>query len=135
MRNKQRNGQQNKRQNFREFSLANSVKYTSVARHDKLKKCNTINQKRPLEEFNVSVINPIITNNSTNLNIRKVHNDKFDSKKLDLIALKPDLKTSVIPSDLVLNIRNLVREYYRLKDERTAYVIKLTAILKVSFPD
>ena len=49
--------------------------------------------------------------------------------------MKPDLKTSVIPSDLVLNIRNLVREYYRLKDERTAYVTKLTAVLKVSFPE
>ena len=49
--------------------------------------------------FDVSIINPIITNNSTNLNIRKVHNDKFDSKKLALIALKPDLKTSVIPSE------------------------------------
>ena len=82
--------------------------------------------------FNVSVINPIITNNSTNLNIRKVHNDKFDSKKL---ALKPDLKTSVIPSDLVLNIRNLVREYYRLKDHMSAYVNKLTAVLKISFPE
>lgn len=85
--------------------------------------------------FNVAVINPIITNNSTNLNIRKVHNDKFDSKKLALIALKPDLKTSVIPSDLVLNIRNLVREYYRLKDQGAAYVNKLTAVLKVSFPE
>lgn len=85
--------------------------------------------------FNVSVINPIITNNSTNLNIRKVHNDKFDSKKLALIALKPDLKTSVIPSDLVLNIRNLIREYYRLKDHKSAYVNKLTAVLKVSFPE
>ena len=82
--------------------------------------------------FNVSVINPIITNNSTNLNIRKVHNDKFDSKKL---ALKPDLKTSVIPSDLVLNIRNLVREYYRIKDHMSAYVNKLTAVLKISFPE
>ena len=85
--------------------------------------------------FNVSVINPIITNNSTNLNIRKVHNDKFDSKKLALIALKPNLKTSVMPSDFVLNIRNLVREYYRLIDQRSAYVNKLTAILKVSFPE
>ncbi len=85
--------------------------------------------------FNVSVINPIITNNSTNLNIRKVHNDKFDSKKLALIALKPDLKVSVIPSDFVLNIRNLVREYYRLKDQMSAYVNKLTAVLKVSFPE
>lgn len=85
--------------------------------------------------FNVAVINPIITNNSTNLNIRKVHNDKFDSKKLALIALKPDLKVSVIPSDFVLNIRNLVREYYRLKDQEAAYVNKLTAVLKVSFPE
>lgn len=85
--------------------------------------------------FHVAIINPIITNNSTNLNIRKVHNDKFDSKKLALIALKPDLKTSVIPSDFVLNIRNLVREYYKLKDQISAYVNKLTAVLKVSFPE
>lgn len=85
--------------------------------------------------FNVSVINPIITNNSTNLNIRKVHNDKFDSKKLALIALKPDLKVSVMPSEFVLNIRNLIREYYRMTDQRSAYVNKLTAVLKVSFPE
>ena len=87
------------------------------------------------KRFDVSIINPIITNNSTNLNIRKVHNDKFDSKKLALIALKPDLKTSVIPSDFVLNIRNLVREYYRFTNQRSAYVNKLTALLKVSFPE
>lgn len=68
------------------------------------------------------------------MNIRKVHNDKFDSKKLALIALKPDLKVSVIPSDFVLNIRNLVREYYRIKDQMSSYVNKLTAALKVSFP-
>lgn len=85
--------------------------------------------------FNVSVINPIISNNSTNLNIRKVHNDKFDSKKLALIAFKPDLKVSVMPSDFILNIINLVREYYRLTDQRSAYVNKLTAVLKISFPE
>ncbi len=32
--------------------------------------------------FNCSVINPIITKNSININIQKVHNDRFDSKKL-----------------------------------------------------
>ena len=32
--------------------------------------------------FDCSVIHPIITKNSTNMNIRKLHNDKFDSKKL-----------------------------------------------------
>jgi len=84
--------------------------------------------------FCVSVINPIITKSSTNINIRKVHNDKFDSKKLALIALKPDLKASVIPSDLVLNLRNLTREYYNLVDCRSAYVNKLQGELRIIFP-
>lgn len=84
--------------------------------------------------FSVSIINPIITKSSTNINIRKVHNDKFDSKKLALIALKPDLKISVIPSDLVLDLRNLTREYYNLMDCRSAYINKLQGELQVAFP-
>lgn len=84
--------------------------------------------------FCVSVINPIITKSITNINIRKVHNDKFDSKKLALIALKPDLKVSVIPSDLVLDLRNLTREYYHLVDCRSAYVNKLHGELRRAFP-
>ena len=82
----------------------------------------------------VAVINPIISKNSTNMNIRKVHNDKFDSKKLALIGLKPDLKVSVIPSEAVFDLRNLVREYYSLMDSRVSYVNKLSGVLKVSFP-
>lgn len=74
--------------------------------------------------FNCSVINPIITKNSTNINIRKVHNDRFDSKKAALVGLKPDLKVSLMPSDLALNCRNLCREYYDLMDNRSAYVNK-----------
>ena len=84
--------------------------------------------------FDVLVINPIISKNSTNLNIRKVENDKFASKKLALIGLKPDLKISVIPSDSVLDLRNLAREYYYLTDCKSAYVNKLKGILRVSFP-
>jgi len=84
--------------------------------------------------FMVSVINPIITKNSTNINIRKVHNDKFDSKKIALIGLNPKLKTSVIPSNLVLDLRNLMREYYSLTDNRSAYVNKLQGQLRMVFP-
>ena len=84
--------------------------------------------------FNVSVINPIITKNSTNINIRKVHNDRFDSKKASLIGLKPDLKVSLAPSDLVLNFRNLTREYYSLMDHRCAYINKLQGELRMVFP-
>jgi len=84
--------------------------------------------------FNVAVINPIITKNSTNMNIRKVENDKYMSKNLALIGLKPDLKTSVMPADAVLDLRNLIREYYNLTDCRTAYANKLKGVLRVSFP-
>ena len=84
--------------------------------------------------FNVSVINPIITKNSTNINIRKVHNDRFDSKKAALVGLKPDLKVSLMPSDLALNCRNLCREYYDLMDNRSSYVNKLQGELRMTFP-
>lgn len=84
--------------------------------------------------FNCSVINPIITKSSTNINIRKVHNDRFDSKKAALIGLKPDLKVSLIPSELALDLRNLSRAYYDLMDNRSAYVNKLQGELRMIFP-
>jgi transposase len=84
--------------------------------------------------FNCYVINPIITKNSTNINIRKVHNDKFDSKKLALVGLKPDLKVSVMPADIVLDLRNLMREYCNLMDCRVAYVNKLQGQIRMVFP-
>ena len=34
------------------------------------------------------MINPIITENRTNMNVRKLHNDKFDSKKAAMVGLK-----------------------------------------------
>jgi transposase len=84
--------------------------------------------------FLVSIINPIISKNSTNINIRKVHNDKFDSKKLALIGLKPDLRVSLMPSELALDLRNLSREYYDLVDNRSAYINKLQGELRIAFP-
>jgi len=84
--------------------------------------------------FNCSVINPIITKNSTNINIRKVHNDRFDSRKASLVGLKPDLKVSLIPSDLALDLRNLSRAYYDLMDNRSAYMNKLQGELRMVFP-
>lgn len=84
--------------------------------------------------FDCSVINPIITKNSTNMNVRKLHNDKFDSKKAAKVGLDVSLKTSIIPDDAVIDLRNLVRDYYYFKDLQSAIVLKLHAELKVSFP-
>lgn len=84
--------------------------------------------------FDCSAINPIITKNSTNINIRKLHNDKVDSKKTVLVGLNTSLKTSFIPDDEVTDLRNLVRDYYYFKDLQSAVILKLNAELKVSFP-
>ena len=84
--------------------------------------------------FDCSVINPIITKNSTNMNVRKLHNDKFDSKKAARIGQDASLKTSIVPDDAVIDLRNLVRDYYYFKDLQSAIVLKLNAELKVSFP-
>jgi transposase len=84
--------------------------------------------------FDCSVINPIITKNSTNMNIRKLHNDKFDSKKAAKVGLDASIKTSIVPDDSVIDLRNLVRDYYYFKDLQSAVVLKLNAELKVSFP-
>ena len=84
--------------------------------------------------FDCSVINPIITKNSTNMNVRKLHNDKFDSKKAAKVGLDASLKTSIVPDDSVIDLRNLVRDYYYFKDLQSAVMLKLNAELKVSFP-
>lgn len=84
--------------------------------------------------FDCSVINPIITKNSTNMNVRKLHNDKFDSKKAARVGLDASLKTSIVPDDEIIDLRNLVRDYYYFKDLQSAVVLKLHAELKVSFP-
>ena len=68
------------------------------------------------------------------MNIRKVHNDRFDSKKAALVGIKPDLKVSLMPTELALNCRNLCREYYDLMDNRSAYVNKLQGELRMAFP-
>ena len=68
------------------------------------------------------------------MNIRKLHNDKFDSKKAARVGLDASLKTSIVPDDDVVNLRNLVRDYYYFKDLQSAITLKLTAELKVSFP-
>lgn len=84
--------------------------------------------------FDCAVINPIITKSSTNFNIRKVHNDKIDSKKIAFVGLNPGIKTSIIPSDAILDIRNLEREYYHLRDCQSGFVNKLSAELRMAFP-
>ena len=80
------------------------------------------------------LINPIITEGSTKPNTRKVHNDGTDAQKIAQLGQNPTLKTyAVLPEDIQA-LRSLVRDYYSYCDERETCVLKLTALLKTSFP-
>lgn len=86
------------------------------------------------EGFDVFVLNPIITHANSNIDIRSVHNDKFDAQKIALLGLRPKLKTSVIPDDDVFAVKALVREYHTMKKECSQYICRLTGQLRQTFP-
>lgn len=81
-----------------------------------------------------SLVNPIITKSSTNISVRQIHNDKFDSQKIALLGLNRSLKVSVVPSDRVAGLRDLVRDYFCCSDQRTAELLRLTSHLKIMWP-
>lgn len=84
--------------------------------------------------FKVFILNPLITDSTKNQAIRKVKTDKKDALRIAITGYNANLKTSLIPSDLVLNIRLLTREYHKLSDEHTAYLNQLSKELAVVFP-
>ena len=55
-------------------------------------------------------------------------------KKAAKVGLDASLKASIVPDDAIIDLRNLVRDYYYFKDLQSAIVLKLHAELKVSFP-
>lgn len=60
--------------------------------------------------------------------------DKLDSLGIAKLGLNPDLKTSIMPVKLVLELRSLTRKYYDLTDERAAHINKLKTDLHTVFP-
>lgn len=84
--------------------------------------------------FHVSVINPLLTHSIKNSSIRKVKNDRIDSIRIATLGLTPNLQTSLIPEQLVLELRTLTRKYYELTDERASHVTRLKQDLHVVFP-
>ena len=86
------------------------------------------------EGFDVFVLNPLITNANSNIDVRGVHNDKFDAQKIALLGLKPKLKTSIVPEDSVAAVKILMREYHTMKKECSQYICRLTSQLRQTFP-
>lgn len=84
--------------------------------------------------FEAHIINPLISHSIKNIGIRKVKNDKIDSLNLAKLGLRPNLKTSSMPVNLVLELRSLTRKYYDLVDTRSGFINKLKADLSTAFP-
>ena len=71
------------------------------------------------------ILNPLITHAGKDMNVRNIHNDKFDAQKIAILGLRPHLKTSIVPDDEVATVKALVREYHAMKKELSMYICRL----------
>lgn len=84
--------------------------------------------------LNAYILNPLITHASRDINVRNIHNDKFDAQKIALLGLRPDLKTSIVPCDDVAAMKAILREYYAMKKETSMYICRLKNQMRQVFP-
>ena len=84
--------------------------------------------------LDVYVLNPLVTHANQNINIRNIHNDKLDARRIALLGLRPDLKTSIVPADDVAAVKALLREYHAMKKETSMYICRLKNQLRQIFP-
>lgn len=84
--------------------------------------------------LDVYVLNPLVTHANQNINIRNIHNDKLDARRIALLGLRPDLKTSIVPADDVAAVKVLLREYHAVKKETSMYICRLKTNSGKSFP-
>ena len=84
---------------------------------------------------NIFVINPLITKCNKNVDIRKVKSDKKDALSIANIGKFQNIKFSK-PNDLdIFLLKNIIREYYELTDTCSTFKKKLSADLRVIFPN
>lgn len=84
-------------------------------------------------KFETLVINPLVTNSNKNKSIRKVKNDRNDSLSIARLGKYEDIKVSS-DSDLnIFTLKLLIRDYYKLIDNRSGYKKKLSSSLYISF--
>lgn len=84
---------------------------------------------------NTFVINPLVTNCNKNVDIRKVKNDKKDALSIAKIGKFQNIKLSQCVSLDIFLLKSLVREYYKLTDNASIYKKKLSADLRIIFPN
>lgn len=83
--------------------------------------------------FEAFVINPLITHSNKNNNIRKVKSDKRDALNIAKLGKYEDIKVSSDTDVIAFEFKQLVRNYYRLIDDRADYKKQLSSFLNVYF--
>lgn len=84
--------------------------------------------------YEVIVINPIQSSALHNINVRKVKNDKVDAYRIAMLYRMKLLRSSVIPDEMLNELRALCRQHCEVKQDITRYAKRLTALLDQSFP-
>lgn len=86
-------------------------------------------------EFDTYTINPLITNSNKNSDIRKVKNDKKDALSIARIGKFHNIKTSAVVDVNIFTLKMLIRDYFKLVDHAAGYKKKLSADLRIIFPN
>lgn len=94
----------------------------------------TLQQFLIRNKYQVITINPLQSSALKNITIRKVKNDPTDAYRLALAYRTQALRPNLVPSDKIENIRMLTRQHFDLKEDITAYVLRLQCILDHVFP-
>ena len=84
--------------------------------------------------YHVVTINPLQSSAFKNINIRKIKNDQIDAYRLALLYRTKALKPNLIPSDIIENLRMLTRQHQDMKQDLTAYEMRLQSVLDQAFP-
>jgi transposase len=83
--------------------------------------------------FETFVINPLVTNCNKNKDIRKVKNDRNDALSIAKLGKFEDIKVSSDSDINIFTLKLLIRDYYKLIDNRSVYKKKLSSSLCISF--
>lgn len=84
-------------------------------------------------KFDAFIINPLVTNCNKNKEIRKVKNDKNDSLSIARLGKFEDIKVSSDIDLSVFSLKLMIRDYYKLLDDRISYKKKLSSSLTIAF--
>ncbi len=84
-------------------------------------------------KFETFVINPLVTNCNKNKDIRKVKNDRNDALSIAKLGKFEDIKVSSDSDINMFTLKLLIRDYYKLIDDRSSYKKKLSTTLNIFF--